>query len=80
MKDIKNYFLRKRITMTIVNIPKELDNLDRDDFTKVCELVDKIVADIEEILTEIGDEEALALTKDYMIDLINPDLLDFDKE
>jgi len=66
--------------MTIVNIPKELDNLDRDDFTKVCELVDKIVADIEEILTEIGDEEALALTKDYMIDLINPDLLDFDKE
>ena len=80
MKDIKNYFLRKRITMTIVNIPKELDNLDRDDFTKVCELVDKIVADIEEILTEIGDEEALALTKDYMIDLINPDLLGFDKE
>ena len=64
----------------IVNIPKELDNLDRNDFTKVCEFVDKIVEDIEEILTEIGDEEALALTKDYMIDLINPDLLDFDKE
>jgi hypothetical protein len=64
----------------IVNIPKELDNLDRNDFTKVCEFVNKIVEDIEEILTEIGDEEALALTKDYMIDLINPDLLDFDKE
>jgi hypothetical protein len=64
----------------IVNIPKELANLDRNDFTKVCELVDKIVADIEEILTEIGHEEALALTKDYMIDLINPDLLDFEKE
>ena len=64
----------------IVNIPKELANLDRNDFDKVCEFVDKIVADIEEILTDIGSEEALALTKDYMIDLINPDLLDFDKE
>jgi hypothetical protein len=63
----------------IVNIPKELANLDRNDFDKVCEFVDKIVADIEEILTEMGYEEALALTKDYMIDLINPDLLDFDK-
>jgi hypothetical protein len=64
----------------IVNIPKELANLDRNDFTKVCEFVDKIVEDISEILVDIGDEEALALTKDYMIDLINPDLLDFDKE
>jgi hypothetical protein len=64
----------------IVNIPKELENLDRADFTKVCELVDKIVEDISEILVDIGDEEALALTKDYMIDLINPDLLDFYKE
>jgi hypothetical protein len=64
----------------IINIPKELANLDRGDFTKVCEFVDKIVKDIEEILTQIGHEEALAVTKDYMIDLINPDLLDFDKE
>jgi heme oxygenase len=64
----------------MVNVKKELAKLDRDDFTKVCEFVDKIVEDIEEILTEIGHEEALALTKDYMIDLINPDLLDFDKE
>jgi hypothetical protein len=64
----------------IVNIPKELVNLDRTNFIKVCELVDKIVEDISEILVDIGDEEALALTKDYMIDLINPDLLDFDKE
>jgi predicted hydrocarbon binding protein len=63
----------------IVNIPKELATLDRNDFDKVCALVDKIVADIEEILTEIGREEAIALTKDYMIDLINSDLLDFDK-
>jgi hypothetical protein len=64
----------------IVNVKKELANLDRNDFAKVCELADKIVEDVEEILTEIGHEEALALTKDYIIDLINPDLLDFDKE
>jgi uncharacterized protein Yka (UPF0111/DUF47 family) len=64
----------------IVNIPKELANLDRNDFTKVCELVDKIVEDIEEIVSKIGCEEALDLTKDYMIQLINPDLLDFEKE
>lgn len=64
----------------IINIRKELTALDRNDFTKVCELVDKIVEDISEILIDIGDEEALALIKDYMIDLINPDLLDFDKE
>lgn len=66
--------------MTIVNVKSELEKLDRNNFDKVCELVDKIVADIEEILTDIGHEEALAVTKDYMIDLINPDLLDFDKE
>jgi hypothetical protein len=64
----------------IINIKKGLANLNRNDFTKVCEFVDKIVEDIEEILTEIGHEEAIALTKDYMIDLINPNLLDFDKE
>ena len=64
----------------IVNIKKELATLDRNDFDRVCEFVDKIVADIEEIITEIGYEEALDLTKDYMIDLINPDLLDFDNE
>jgi hypothetical protein len=61
-------------------LKKELAHLDRNDFDKVCELVDKIIEDIAEIVTEIGYEEALDLTKDYMIDLINPDLLDFDKE
>jgi hypothetical protein len=70
----------------IVNVKKELANLDKNDFAKVCQLVNKIVQDIEEILnyTEIGHEPAsvtaLDLTKDYMIKLINPDLLDFEKE
>jgi hypothetical protein len=64
----------------IVNIQKELANLDRADFMKVHDLVTKIVEDIRDILVDIGDEEALDLTIDYMIQLINPDLLDFDKE
>jgi hypothetical protein len=43
-----------------VNIKKELENLDKSDYDKVCELVNKIISDL-------------------MIDLINPDHLDFDK-
>lgn len=63
--------------MTEVNIKKELENLDRSDFTKVCELVDKIAYDLTDILANCGDEVMLAAAKDYMIDLINPDHLDF---
>jgi hypothetical protein len=63
--------------MSEVNIKKELENLDRSDFTKVCELVDKIVFDLTDLLVNCGDEVMLAATKDYMIDLINPDHLDF---
>ena len=66
----------------IVNIPKELENLDRNDIDKVCELVDKLVDDIMSTyyFTEKDEEVLAALITDYMIDLINPDLLDFDKE
>jgi hypothetical protein len=63
--------------MSEVNIKKELENLDRSDFTKVCELVDKIVFDLTDLLVNCGDEVMLAAAKDYMIDLINPDHLDF---
>jgi len=69
----------------VVNIKKELAKLDRDDFTKVCYLVDKIVRDIwitsqAESNAKWRDELKMAMIKDYMIDLINPDLLDFDEE
>lgn len=63
--------------MSEVNIKKELKTLDRSDFTQVCELADKIVSDLTDLLVNVGDEVMLAATKDYMIDLINPDLLDF---
>jgi hypothetical protein len=63
--------------MSEVNIKKELENLDRSDFTKVCELVDKIVFDLTDLLVNCGDEVMLAAAKDYMIDIINPDHLDF---
>jgi hypothetical protein len=63
--------------MSEVNIKKELENLDRSDFNKVCELVDKIVFDLTDLLVNCGDEVMLAAAKDYMIDIINPDHLDF---
>jgi 5-methylthioribose kinase len=63
-------------------IKKALPQLDRDDFEKVCELVDNIVQDIwetskQEVNEVWRDELKMAMVKDYMIDLINPDLLDF---
>jgi hypothetical protein len=63
-----------------VNIKKELQNLDRDDFIAVSQLVDKIIFDLSDLLILNGDEVMLDATKDYMIDLINPDLLDFDND
>ena len=64
----------------MVNIKAELQNLDRNDFMAVSELVDKIVFDLSDLLVDVGDEIMLAAVKDYMIDLINPDLLDFDND
>jgi len=63
-----------------INIKTELQNLDRNDFMAVSQLVDKIVFDLSDLLVDVGDEIMLAAAKDYMIDLINPDLLDFDSE
>lgn len=60
-----------------VNIKEELSRLDRHDFTAVCELAEKIVLDLGDILTEAGDECMLDAVKDYIIDLVNPELLDF---
>jgi hypothetical protein len=63
-----------------VNIKKELQNLDRDDFMAVSQLVDLIIFDLSDLLIDVGDEIMLAAAKDYMIDLINPDLLNFDND
>jgi hypothetical protein len=61
-----------------VNIKKELQNLDRNDFISVANLVDRIIKDIWDTAT---DDDCLdGLIKDYMIDLINPNLLDFDND
>ena len=60
-----------------VNIKQELANLDRNDFAAVCGFVDKIISDLGDLLI-LGDEITLDAAKDYMIDLINPELLDFD--
>lgn len=63
-----------------VNIKQELINLDCNDFMAVSQLVDKIIFDLSDILLDVGDEIMLAAAKDYMIDLINPNLLDFDND
>jgi hypothetical protein len=62
--------------MTQVNIKKELETLYRNDFEAVCGLVDKIMEDI--WVTAVDDDSLHGLMKDYMVDLINPELLDFD--
>ena len=64
----------------MVNIKEELQNLDRDDFMAVSQLVDLIIFDLSDLLVDVGDEIMLAAAKDYMIDLINPDLLDMDNK
>jgi hypothetical protein len=68
------------VILMVMNIKKELQNLDRDDFMAVSQLVDLIIFDLSDLLLDVGDEIMLAAAKDYMIDLINPDLLDFDND
>ena len=60
-----------------VNIKKELKTLDRNDFDRTNILVNQIMEDIKETMG-IDYEMGLGLMQDYMFDLINPDLLDFD--
>lgn len=64
----------------LVNLKTELQNLDRNDFMAVNAFVDKIIFDLSDLLVDVGDEIMLAAAKDYMIDLINPDLLDIDNK
>ena len=59
-----------------VNIKTELAALDRNDFDRATILVTQIMNDIKET---IGDDYdmGMSLIEDYLYDLINPDLLDF---
>lgn len=59
-----------------VNIKKELETLDRNDFDQANILVGKIMEDIKEVM-ENDYFMGMALIEDYLFDLINPDLLDF---
>ena len=60
-----------------VNIKKELETLDRNDFDRTNILVNQIMEDIKETMG-IDYEMGMGLIEDYLFDLINPDLLDFD--
>lgn len=71
--------------MVEIKVKKEYETLDKNDFEQVCDLVDRIINDIcttsqLENNPEWQDELRVAMIKDYMIDLINPDLLDFEEE
>lgn len=59
-----------------VHIKKELETLDRNDFDQANILVGQIMEDIKETM---GDDYfmGMALIEDYLFDLINPELLDF---
>ena len=68
----------------MVTVKEELPSLDRNDFDAVNKFVDRIIKDIwatskQEINDKWRDELKMAMVKDYMVDIINPDLLDFDK-
>lgn len=70
--------------MVEIKVKKEYENLDKNNFEQVCDLVDRIIEDIwvsSKLATDPTwqDELKIAMIKDYMIDLINPNLLDFDK-
>jgi len=68
-----------------VKVKQEYQTLDKNNFDQVCCLVDRIVEDIC-ITSELEknpfwhEELKISMIKDYMIDLINPDLLDFNKD
>jgi len=60
-----------------VKVKQELENLDRNDFDQANILVGQIMEDIKETM---GNDYfmGMALIEDYLFDLINPELLDFD--
>jgi hypothetical protein len=60
-----------------VNIKKELETLDRNDFDRTTILVTQIMNNIKETMGDDYDM-GMSLIEDYLYDLINPDLLDFD--
>ena len=59
-----------------VNIKTELETLDRNDFDRTTILVTQIMNDIKETMGDDYDM-GMSLIEDYLYDLINPDLLDF---
>ena len=68
-----------------VKVKQEYETLDKTSFDQVNDLVNRIIEDIWEISKaeknpKWQDELKKAMVVDYMFDLINPDLLDFEGE
>lgn len=69
---------------TEIKVKQEYQTLDKTNFEQVNDLVDRIIKDIwmtskEEKNPKWQDELKKAMVIDYMFDLINPDLLDFEE-
>ena len=60
-----------------VNIKRELETLDRNNFEQANFLVGQIIENIKETMGDDYDM-GMALIEDYLFDLINPSLLDFE--
>lgn len=62
-----------------VHIKEELSKLDHNNFDRATRLVTQIMDDIKETMGNDYDM-GMSLIEDYLYDLINPDLLDFDNK
>lgn len=60
----------------MINIKTELETLDRNNFDKVAIFVSKIIEDIRDVMKD-DEDMGISLIEDYLFDLINPNLLDF---
>jgi len=64
--------------MSEVNVKKELETLDRNDFDQTNILVTQIMEDIKETMGN-DYEMGMGLIEVYLFDLINPEFLDLGK-
>lgn len=70
---------REHYVLNKVDIKKELETLDRNDFDRTNIIVTQIMEDIKETMGN-DYEMGMGLIEDYLFDLINPDFLDFDSK
>lgn len=67
----------RRLFAMRINIKEELPKINKNNFTEVTDFVDKIVNDI--LINSHNHVELIdSMMRDYMVNLINPEFLDFE--